>query len=328
MCGLAPLVRTHLRQRKRHRVKRGVSTSPVPAVKSIDDGGKGERRHMATQAPSIPPEIVHSRDLGLDFDSTSFDISVATHSLGIESENEMSQGWDDAPPPYSARRRSQDVSTSPAPNYQPRPSSPTTTLLVFRRRAGTEHADVLDLKRDIRRLQIAVERLTQHSAYCYASLDGDYSAFYVVCEGRCPSTPHEPNVATASAISRRMGLLKRTMDLVAVHSVGCYLHAIPLDAPVLALESYTMPGERREGFEATLAEVRHLLEDFAAPQRVVGSWCLPCRSDVHHDFLLLSGWDHEAGHIDFLRGRQFRDFRRLRAMLTSYSVMHLRRCDL
>lgn len=75
------------------------------------------------------------------------------------------------------------------------------------------------------------------------------------------------------------------------------MNSLPLDASVLAIESYAVEGNCNKDFEQAMVKHAEFVKA-SQPFKVVSGWRIDA-IPLTHEALILSGWQHEQQHISF-----------------------------
>ncbi|KAL5334211.1 hypothetical protein BJX70DRAFT_23933 [Aspergillus crustosus] len=101
---------------------------------------------------------------------------------------------------------------------------------------------------------------------------------------------------------------------------------IPYSAPVVAIGRYFISSLDKAGFERTFAEMRHYLEEFQGPRKVVGGWRVDKEVDekdeAKEEFVQFTGWENVEEHSSFGQTEGFEEFGRIRDFLQGAEIKH------
>jgi heme-degrading monooxygenase HmoA len=96
-----------------------------------------------------------------------------------------------------------------------------------------------------------------------------------------------------------------------------------LNAPVIALTRCFVEPSRKTEFNRVLATSAPALEEHTKPFSCGRGWKADKRVDEDEEFILFSGWNTVEDHFGFAKTESFKEFGKIRELLTGSEVKHM-----
>ena len=164
-------------------------------------------------------------------------------------------------------------------------------------------------------------------AFHFFSQIEDPAFVYVI--GEWEDVRQHREIFIPSEINRQLlELLKGQISVQWLFHINIEQEKLPLSAPIISINHYSISPGREEAYTRTLETVSHHLNTYVAPSHLAHGWRLDKEEDGNEEDVHITGWESVARHHEFAQTDGFKEFARIREFMDHADFKHAKRLDL